>query len=214
MKKFTKSILTLFYLLSLFFLMGFGVWLAKEADIGLSPWNSLNDAISNLTPLTFGQVSQLLGLVILLLAFVLGVYPGLGTLLNIYFIGLSIDIFDQLFNLSINNFFINCLILVLGTFFIALGFTMYIKVGLGQGPRDSLTHGLYLKFNLPFGYIKFGLETIVLIIAIILGGSFGIGTFISLFTTSFFTQRILYYTKFNPKTVVHKNLRYYFRFKI
>ncbi len=211
MKKFIKTIYTLVYLLFLFFLMGLGVWLAKEANIGLSPWNSLNDALTKLTPFSFGEISQLLGIVILAFAFMLGVYPGVGTILNIYFIGLSIDIYDLFFDLNFDLYFINVIILILGTFFIALGFTCYIKVGLGQGPRDSLTHGLYLKFNMPFGYIKFGLEAVVLIIAILLGGSFGIGTFISLFTLSFFTQLILKYTNFNPKSVTHKNLKYYFK---
>lgn len=204
MKKIVNNLTKLVYLILCFIAMGFGVWLTKEANIGLAPWNSLNDALSKLTPFTFGQISQLLGVIIILFAAILGVYPGIGTFLNIYFIGAAIDVFDFNFNIELNNIILNIILLIIGCFFISFAFIQYIKAGLGQGPRDSFTHAVYAKFNFLYGYVRFTIEAIVLIIAISLGGSFGIGTFIALFSTSFFTQKIITYTNFNPKSVNHQ----------
>ncbi len=59
--------------------------------MGLSPWDVLHQGMSRHTPLTIGQASELVGLIILLVAWSLGTRPGVGTLSNMLLIGFWID---------------------------------------------------------------------------------------------------------------------------
>ncbi|MCK4702863.1 membrane protein, partial [Candidatus Bathyarchaeota archaeon] len=62
------------------------------ADLGMGPWGVLQVGLTKYMFLTFGQVSQVVGLVVLVLGWVLGFPPGLGTVMNIYFIGYFMDL--------------------------------------------------------------------------------------------------------------------------
>lgn len=192
-----------------FALMGFGIWMLKESELGMPPWDCLTQGLSNFLPFTFGQLSQISGLVILVIAILLKVYPGIGTILNIIFIGVFYDLFDNIFNISIDMMAVNILYVIIGSFAMSLGTVLYMRKGLGQGPRDSVILGVYRLYTIKYGFIKFGIEAVVLTIGIILGGTAGLGTILALFFISFFTQEILNKIKLDPKTIEHKYLHKY-----
>ncbi|MCJ7573332.1 membrane protein, partial [Candidatus Bathyarchaeota archaeon] len=74
------------------FLFAVGVVANLNSGLGMSPWGVLNVGVSNITPLTLGQASQVIGLVVIAIGWALGFAPGFGTLMNMYFIGLFIDL--------------------------------------------------------------------------------------------------------------------------
>jgi uncharacterized membrane protein YczE len=64
------------------FFFSVGVVANLHAGLGMVPWGVLNVVIENLTPLTFGEVSQVLGLAVLLFGWLLGFPPGFSTFAN------------------------------------------------------------------------------------------------------------------------------------
>ncbi len=216
MRLFISDLKTLPYLLICFALYALGIWLIIESGLGLGPWNCFNEGLANHLNLTFGQLSQIIGLFILIIAAFFKMYPGIGTVLNIYFIGFFIDVFNNNFNLESTSLLLNIILVVVGNLAIAVAFVLYIQACLGQGPRDSLNQGVYVSFknkfaNVKYGYIKFSIEGIVLILGVALGGTIGIGTIMSLVLTSFFTQQILSFINLDPKQLVNRNFLSYYK---
>lgn len=211
MKTIINDIKKIPILMLCFMVFAIGIWLTKEANIGLSPWNCFNDGLTNYTNFTFGQLTQIVGLVVILIATLLKMYIGIGTILNIIFIGYFIDVLDSNIIINNQNIFISYIMCILGSFIVAFGFVFYVKQGLGQGPRDSLNQGIYNKLNVKYGYVKFTIEGIVLVIGILLGGSYGIGTVLLLFTTSFFTQQLLHFFNVEPKTIKNNYIHTYLK---
>ena len=65
------------------FLFGLAVALMLEAHIGLDPWASLHEAISVRSGLSFGRVTQGIGLLLIVFSrLVLSVRPGIATICN------------------------------------------------------------------------------------------------------------------------------------
>ena len=81
--------LRLLQLVTGLFLYGFGIALMVRAAIGVAPWDVLSQGITLHSPLSFGLVTNLVGLVVLLLWWPLRQKPGVGTVLNVLLIGPS-----------------------------------------------------------------------------------------------------------------------------
>ncbi len=64
----------------------------KHARLGLDPWNVMHEGISHYVPLSFGTVTILSGLVVLLLWAPLHQPLGFGTLVNVVLVGLVVDV--------------------------------------------------------------------------------------------------------------------------
>ncbi|NLY82941.1 MAG: membrane protein, partial [Clostridiales bacterium] len=78
-----------------FFLFSIAILLALYSDLGMSPWDVLHMGIVNHSILSLGQVSQIVGLCVIILSVFLGVIPGIGTVFNMIFIGLFVDLIDK-----------------------------------------------------------------------------------------------------------------------
>lgn len=197
-----------------FALYAFGIWLTKEAYLGMGPWNCFNEGLANYINLSFGQLSQLIGIVLLVFAMLFRMYPGIGTLINIFFIGYFFDLIDANLDFESTNIILRLLLSILGCLVISVAFVLYVRLCLGQGPRDSVNQGVYISFkkkfhNLKYGYVKFTVEGIALFVGILLGGTYGVGTILSLVLTSFFTQQILNIIKLDPKNLINRNFKSY-----
>ena len=73
------------------FLFAFGIVLLLESELGLSPWDVLNQGISDHTALSFGTANILVALCVLVVAWLLGAKVGPGTVANAVCIGLFVD---------------------------------------------------------------------------------------------------------------------------
>jgi uncharacterized membrane protein YczE len=160
------------------FLFGLGIALMLEARIGLDPWSALHDVLSAQSGLSFGRISQLIGLLLIVFSrFVLAVRPGIATVCNMLIIGPWVDVlrphvrfFDPGGGLPGTCQFLGGL-LVLGA-----ATAVYIGARLGAGPRDGLAMGLARRIGKSLRASRIGIEVTVLIAAALLGGSIGWGT--------------------------------------
>lgn len=151
-----------------------GIALMVQADLGLSPYEVLNQGLAVRTPVTIGQASILIGLLVLLAWFPLRQRPGLGTITNVIGVGLMLDAW-LLVVPSPETLAIRLLWCLVGVVFVGVGIGMYIGAGLGPGPRDGVMTGLAAK-GFPVWAVRLVLETSALGLGWYLGGTVGIGT--------------------------------------
>ena len=171
------------------FLFAIGVVMNLNCNLGMGPWGVFQVGLAQFTPLTFGEISQVVGLVVLLLGWALGFPPGFATVMNMYFIGLFIDIIIESEIIPQPTILpIQILLLLGGTLILGAGSFFYLNPLLGAGPRDGLMMGLVQKLDRPVSHIRGAIEITVLVIGYFLGGPVGIGTLISAFTVGYSIQ--------------------------
>lgn len=161
-----------------FAFFGLAIACLIQANLGTSPWVMLTVAISNITNLSPGVITQLIGVAVLTIALAMREQIGWGTLANILFIGLWIDIFLKYIPQLNNNWPIQLLLLLAAVVFLGMGSAIYIGVDAGAGPRDSLMLSITRKFDIPLRRARGGIELCVFIVAWLMGGPAGIGTII------------------------------------
>lgn len=171
------------------FLFAAGVVANLCSGLGMAPWGVLNVGIVNYTPLTLGQASQLVGLAVLVIGWVMGFAPGLGILANMYFVGLFIDLIISWGLIPIPADVLGQVaMLFLSVGLIGVASYLYLRVRLGAGPRDGLMMGLVRKLDRPVSTIRGAIEVTVLVLGYILGGPVGIGTLVTALTTGYAVQ--------------------------
>lgn len=190
-----------------FMLYGVGILATLYATLGASPWDVFHMGVVNHTSLTLGQVSQLTGFVILAVSYFLGVKIGLGSVFNMIFVGIFIDLIE-LFHIfrTPESLVGKILMLIMGIIVIGWASYFYLKVSLGAGPRDGLMEVLVKKFNKPVWMIRGAIELTVLIIGYFLGGPVGLGTLITSLTIGFSVQLAFKIGKYDSKSVKHTDL--------
>jgi len=209
MNKFMLRLLRLFFGL---FLYAVGIVLTMKANIGYASWEVFHAGLSTVFGIQIGTISIMVGLAICVICIALGEKLGLGTLCNMIFIGLFMNLLlglEVFPNLS--NFYLGIVQMIGGLFVIAIASFYYISSGFGAGPRDSLMVVLTKKTQLSVGVCRSGLEIVVVIIGALLGGSFGIGTILAAFIIGFCIQITFKMFRFDPTTIVHENFTDTFR---
>lgn len=151
-----------------------------EARIGLDPWSSLHEGLSLRTGLSFGRISQGIGLLLIVGSRIfLGVRPGIATICNMLLVGPWIDFFRALDGFpSQGDLLPGVLQFLIGVVVLGLATATYIGARLGAGPRDGLAMGLARRIDRSLRMTRNGIELTVLIAGFSLGGPIGLGTVI------------------------------------
>ncbi len=156
-------------------LFGVGIALIIRGDLGAAPWDVFHTGISELTGVPVGMVIIIVGVALLALWIPLREQPGLGTVLNAIEIGLVVDLTLPLLP-ETDHLVPRTAMMLGGVVVIAIGSGLYIGAGLGPGPRDGLMTGIARRGWLSIRAARTGIEIIVLVVGVALGGSIGIGT--------------------------------------
>jgi len=156
-------------------LYGVGCGVMVQAGIGLDPWTVFAQGLSVQTGVGIGWITNIVGLLVLLLWIPLHQRPGVGTVANIALVGTSmqytIDIVPP-----VDGFIVGVAVFVGGMILLALASGIYIGARLGPGPRDGLMTGMHHRFGWPIWACRFGVEATVLVAGWLLGGTVGLGT--------------------------------------
>jgi uncharacterized membrane protein YczE len=155
-------------------LFGVGIAMMLQSDQGLPPWDVLHQGLATQFGLTVGIWSIIVSVVVLAAWIPLRERYGMGTVLNAIIIGVVIDVAalivpspDQVaLQLSMN---------LAGIVLIGLASGMYIGANLGPGPRDGLMTAIARR-GLSIRATRWGIEIVVLVVGILMGGTFGVGT--------------------------------------
>src|SRR3954451_10680353 len=122
-------------------LCGTGVALMIHADLVLAPWDVLHQSIAEHTGVEIGTVSIVVGFVVLLAWIPLHERYGIGTVLNVLLIGLTINVLLAVLPAD-PPMGVRVAFMVVGAFLFGPGSGFYIGVRLGPGPRDGLITAL------------------------------------------------------------------------
>ena len=166
------------------FLFATGTVFTYRSNMGLGPWDVLHLGISRHTPLSFGQANIVVGAIIILAGLFLRTYPGVATILNMFLIGIFVDLqlrWNWLPDFSSAPLLVRLLIDIAGVFITGIGTALYISPHLGAGPRDGLMLRLHTLTKKRIAIVRAVLECSALIVGFFLGGTVGIGTLIFAF---------------------------------
>lgn len=160
-------------LVGLFF-YGIGISFIVRGTIGAAPWDVLTQGIASHVPLSFGVITILVSIGVLLLWIPIRQKPGMGTFLNVLLVGPAADV-GFLVIPETDLLWVRILSFLAGLLVLAAATGLYIGAAFGPGPRDGLMTGLHRRTGWPIWAVRTGLEVTVVAVGWALGGNVGIG---------------------------------------
>lgn len=157
------------------FLYGIGISFIVRGTIGAAPWDVLTQGIARHVPLSFGVITILVSVVVLLLWIPIRQKPGIGTLLNALLVGPAADV-GFLMIPETDELWVRIAFFVVGLLVLSGATGLYIGAAFGPGPRDGLMTGLHRRTGWPIWVVRTGLEVTVVAVGWALGGNVGVGT--------------------------------------
>lgn len=157
------------------FLYGFSLAMMIRATLGVSPWDVLGQGSAMQAGLSFGVMTNIIGLIVLLLWIPLRQKPGVGTILNVLLVGPSAEVGLGVLG-EPDALWARILLFTGGLVLLAVASGLYIGARYGPGPRDGLMTGVHRRFGLPIWLVRTAIEGTVLLLGWLLGGPVGVGT--------------------------------------
>lgn len=152
-----------------------GLCLMLKSGLGMGPWGAFEQGLAARTGMTFGRATQLVGLALVLLAWVLKQPPTIVTIVNMVFIGEFSDRFLPLLPAA-EGLWAQVLYLALGLVIYSAGIAVYIAPGLGSGPREGVMLGICEALNTSVRLSRVCIDLTVLVLAWVMRGPIGPGT--------------------------------------
>ncbi|MET3781419.1 putative membrane protein YczE [Brevundimonas sp. 1080] len=196
----TRRLIQLFAGLVLY---GLSIALIVRADLGLDPWDVLNQGVfewfAKPAGISFGLVVNLIGMAVLLLWIPLRQKPGIGTVANVLVIG-TVANFGLDWIPSDLDLPLRAGLLIAGIVLNGVASGAYIGAGLGPGPRDGLMTGIVTRTGWPVKWVRTAIELTVIAVGWLLGGSVGVGTVLYALTIGPLVHIFLPLFTIRPKT--------------
>ncbi|MER5431517.1 hypothetical protein [Streptomyces sp. NPDC002588] len=149
--------------------------LLVRAGLGLEPWNVLHQGLAERTGLSIGTVLILVGAAVLLLWIPLRQRPGLGTVSNVFVIGVAMDACLALVP-EVHSLAVGVPLMLAGIVLNGAATGLYIAARFGPGPRDGLMTGLHRRTGRSVRLLRTAIEVAVVVTGFSLGGTVGVGT--------------------------------------
>ncbi|WP_370530518.1 YitT family protein [Streptomyces sp. WP-1] len=156
-------------------LYGVSSALLVASGLGLEPWGVLHQGLARRTGLSIGEVSIVVGAAVLLLWIPLRLRPGLGTVSNVFLIGLALDGTLALLPPA-HALLARVPLMLAGVLLNGAATGLYIAARFGPGPRDGLMTGLHQRTGRSIRLIRTVIEVTVVATGFALGGTIGVGT--------------------------------------
>ena len=189
-------------------LSGLGCYFSVQANVGLAPWDTLAMGLSARTGQSYGNMTVLVGLVVLAIDLLLREKIGFGTILNALLLGKFADLAAFLGLMPRQQHLLpGVAVLLLGQLILCFGAYFYISAGLSCGPCDSLMVALSRRFaRLPVGLVRGCLEAAVLLLGWLLGAKVGVGTVIAVFGVGLMLEAVFRLMRFDLRAQQHESV--------
>lgn len=172
-------------------LIGIGISLNYLANLGLGPWGVFHDGLSKTLGISYGRTIIITGVAVMLLWIPLKQKPGLGTIVDIFLVGIVADLIILNFELS-DNIFLSLTLIAFGIILIGAGTAIYVGADLGAGPRDGVMVGLE-TIGLKIGTARNLIELFAFLTGWLLGGLVGYVTILFVIGIGPVVQMVLPY---------------------
>ncbi len=159
-----------------------------DAGLGMSPGDALFAGIAWKTGLTVGTVILLSSLVFIIVSWLLGLRPGIGTAVCFLAIGAVVDLTRLASNVvepELWGLFPRILWWTLGLLIFSSGVIGLFAANLGASPYDQIVRSLSHRLHFSLGLARLLVDGIAITAAFILGGAWGVGTIVLLVTVPF-----------------------------
>jgi uncharacterized membrane protein YczE len=177
--------------------LAIGLWLYGasmamqiRASLGLAPWDVLHEGLTKRTGLSFGTITIVVGVVVLLCWIPLRQRPGVGTVSNVIVVGVAVDATLAVLPAP-SGLALRAVLLTAGVVLNAVAAAVYLGARLGPGPRDGLTTGFCARTGTSLRLVRTVVEVLVLGSGWLLGGTIGIGTVLYALAIGPLTQAFL-----------------------
>lgn len=171
-------------------LYGTSVAVVTRARLGLEPWSVLAEGVMKHTGLTFGTVTGLISVAVLLLWIPLRQKPGIGTVANVVVISVVVDLVRAVLP-DQHRLGWQIALLAGGIALNGVATATYVGARLGPGPRDGLMTGLAARTGWSVRLVRTGIEVTVVAAGFLLGGTVGVGTVLYALAIGPLTQALL-----------------------
>ncbi|HEV7471063.1 MAG: hypothetical protein JWP64_5884 [Pseudonocardia sp.] len=156
-------------------LYGTSMAMQIRGGLGLNPWDVLHQGLATRLPISFGAITAVTGVAVLLLWIPLRQRPGIGTLANVVVIAFAVD--AALALLPAPTGLVPRLAMMAGGIVLnGVASAAYVGARLGPGPRDGLMTGFAARTGRSIRLVRTAIEIVVLGTGWLLGGTVGVGT--------------------------------------
>jgi uncharacterized membrane protein YczE len=156
-------------------LYGISAALMIRGHLGIDPWDVLHQGIARHLHIAIGTVAIAVGAIVLLFWIPLKQRPGLGTISNVVWVGIAMNIALGMLGRA-HPLPLRIAELVGGVVLCAIATGLYIGANFGPGPRDGLMTGYSKKTGRSIRLTRACIELTVLCAGWLLGGNVGLGT--------------------------------------
>lgn len=157
-------------------LYGLALALGFRSGLGLHSWGIFQTALTNFLPFTYGQITIIVGAILIVVAWIAHIPPGFATICNMLLVGTWLDFFAARIPAP-DRFAVALLMTAFGVVLLGWASAIYIKAGLGAGPRDSFMLAIVRWTGWRVGVARAVIEGTVFVIGVALARSqVGIGT--------------------------------------
>jgi uncharacterized membrane protein YczE len=159
---------------------GIAVALLLDTAFGVAPVDAVFSGISRQTGISVGTALIAACIVLVLFAWLLGVKPGLGTVISFFGIGLTVDLTTWVldatgWSVSDNSWQLRLLVWLIAAPLLAFAAACMYSSGLGASPYDLFVQSMG-RFHLSIPVARVIIDGAMLLVAFLIGGAWGIGT--------------------------------------
>ncbi len=149
-----------------------------KAALGLGPLFVVQQGIARHLDITIGQSVMIVGSALCVIAVFLREWPGVGTVSLPFLMGSMVDAILPHMP-TIDGLVLRVLVVVVASFFMALGGALIIRSKLGAGAPDLVMLALSRLTRFNNRQVRLGLEGSWLVMGWLLGGSVGVGSVVT-----------------------------------
>ena len=179
-------------------LVGVGLGMMIDGGFGVAPPDALFTALSRVSGLTVGTILLLVSVLLVLMSWALGLKPAIGTLISFVGIAVVVDLTRMLLAVVDAPEWVvgwRIVLWIVGLLLFCSGILGIFSSDLGASPYDQVVRSISFRTGRSLGFARLTVDAIALLTAIILGGSWGIGTVIILIAIPIALNRVLPHIK-------------------
>jgi uncharacterized membrane protein YczE len=179
-------------------LVGVGLGMMIDGGFGVAPPDALFTALSRVSGLTVGTILLLVSILMVLMSWALGLKPAIGTLISFVGIAVVVDLTRMLLAVIDAPEWVvgwRIVLWIVGLLLFCSGILGIFSSDLGASPYDQVVRSISFRTGRSLGFARLAVDAIALLTAIILGGSWGIGTVIILIAIPIALNRVLPHIK-------------------
>lgn len=176
---------------------------------GTNAWSTLSLGLAEKLQVSYGTGNIIISVIVLGVDLLCKGKLGLGSVLNAFLVAVFSDFFINTLTFfpPADNMLLGVVYTLLGQVIVSFATIVYMLPALGCGPRDTLLVIIGRRFaRLPIGTVKFGMEIFVLLLGVLLGAPFGLGTVLVLALQASIFQLVCRICHYEIRDMEHEDL--------